>query len=149
MFFISHFHHLGCWSIDTHQRPSFKEIQRELDKIVRSGFTQTPNESFHTMQNDWKKEIAEVLQELRIKEKVRSISWKCLCEWLCIGYPLKVNRIQILYELFFAVCKWNQLLIYIFILLILFTPLVPKMLTRDVIEYVLLYVLTSFRLSKR
>lgn len=63
---------LGCWSIDTHQRPSFKEIQRELDKIVRSGFTQTPNESFHTMQNDWKKEIAEVLQELRIKEKVWS-----------------------------------------------------------------------------
>lgn len=60
----------GCWSNDPHKRPTFKEIQHELDKIVRSGFTETPNESFHTMQDGWKKEIAEVLEELRIKEKV-------------------------------------------------------------------------------
>lgn len=60
----------GCWASDPHNRPSFKEIQRELDIIARSGFSQTPNESFHTMQDGWKKEIAEVLQELRIKEKV-------------------------------------------------------------------------------
>lgn len=61
----------GCWECDPHSRPSFKEILRELDVIVRSGFTQTPHESFHTMQDGWKKEIAEVLQELRKKEKVR------------------------------------------------------------------------------
>lgn len=60
----------GCWSSDPHKRPSFEEILRELDAIARSGFTQTPNESFHTMQDGWKKEIAEVLHELRIKEKV-------------------------------------------------------------------------------
>lgn len=64
--------YLGCWASDPHNRPSFKAIQQELDAIARSGFTQTPNESFHTMQDGWKKEIAEVLQELRIKEKVRS-----------------------------------------------------------------------------
>lgn len=63
----------GCWSNDPHKRPTFKEIQHELDKIVRSGFTETPNESFHTMQDGWKKEIAEVLEELRIKEKVRDM----------------------------------------------------------------------------
>ncbi|XP_059619854.1 mitogen-activated protein kinase kinase kinase-like isoform X2 [Phlebotomus argentipes] len=59
----------GCWECDPHSRPSFKETLRELDVIVRSGFTQTPHESFHTMQDGWKKEIAEVLQELRKKEK--------------------------------------------------------------------------------
>uniref|UniRef100_A0A1B0CDE5 mitogen-activated protein kinase kinase kinase n=1 Tax=Lutzomyia longipalpis TaxID=7200 RepID=A0A1B0CDE5_LUTLO len=59
----------SCWECDPHNRPSFKEILRELDVIVRSGFTQTPHESFHTMQDGWKKEIAEVLQELRKKEK--------------------------------------------------------------------------------
>lgn len=64
----------GCWASDPHKRPSFKEIQRELDAIARSGFTQTPNESFHTMQDGWKKEIAEVLHELRIKEKVKMFS---------------------------------------------------------------------------
>jgi mitogen-activated protein kinase kinase kinase 9 len=34
---------------------------------------QTPHESFHNMQDCWKKEIAEVLHELRLKEKVRKI----------------------------------------------------------------------------
>jgi mitogen-activated protein kinase kinase kinase 9 len=48
----------------------FKEILSQLDSITRSGFMQTPHASFHTMQDNWKKEIAEVLQELRIKEKV-------------------------------------------------------------------------------
>lgn len=60
----------SCWESDPHRRPSFKEILRELDGIARSAFTQTPHESFHTMQDGWKKEIAEVLQELRTKEKV-------------------------------------------------------------------------------
>lgn len=62
----------GCWAKDPHKRPSFKEILIELDAIAKSGFTQTPNESFHTMQDGWKKEIAEVLHELRLKEKVGS-----------------------------------------------------------------------------
>uniref|UniRef100_A0A182QBG0 mitogen-activated protein kinase kinase kinase n=1 Tax=Anopheles farauti TaxID=69004 RepID=A0A182QBG0_9DIPT len=59
----------SCWEIDPHRRPSFKEIEKDLDIIARSGFAQTPHESFHTMQDGWKKEIAEVLQELRKKEK--------------------------------------------------------------------------------
>lgn len=57
---------------DPHKRPTFKEILRELNTIAMSGFGETPNESFHTMQDGWKKEIAEVLHELRIKEKVKS-----------------------------------------------------------------------------
>jgi mitogen-activated protein kinase kinase kinase 9 len=61
---------LACWETDPHRRPSFKDILQELDLISRSSFAQTPNESFHTMQDGWKKEIAEVLQELRMKEKV-------------------------------------------------------------------------------
>ncbi|XP_041764851.1 mitogen-activated protein kinase kinase kinase 11 isoform X2 [Anopheles merus] len=59
----------SCWEIDPHRRPSFKDIEKDLDIIARSGFAQTPHESFHTMQDGWKKEIAEVLQELRKKEK--------------------------------------------------------------------------------
>lgn len=58
-----------CWECDPHDRPSFKEILKVLDEISRSGFSQTPHESFHTLQDGWKKEIAEVLQELRKKEK--------------------------------------------------------------------------------
>lgn len=60
----------GCWEQDPHKRPSFKEILQELDVIACSGFGETPNESFHTMQDGWRKEINEVLFELRKKEKV-------------------------------------------------------------------------------
>ncbi|XP_055644405.1 mitogen-activated protein kinase kinase kinase 11-like isoform X2 [Toxorhynchites rutilus septentrionalis] len=59
----------SCWELDAHRRPSFRDIEKDLDIIARSGFAQTPHESFHTMQDGWKKEIAEVLQELRKKEK--------------------------------------------------------------------------------
>jgi mitogen-activated protein kinase kinase kinase 9 len=60
----------ACWEIDSHKRPNFKSILRDLEEIARSGFMQTPHESFHNMQDCWKKEIAEVLHELRLKEKV-------------------------------------------------------------------------------
>jgi mitogen-activated protein kinase kinase kinase 9 len=62
---------IACWEIDSHKRPPFKTIIRELEEIAVSGFMQTPYESFHNMQNCWKKEIAEVLHELRLKEKVK------------------------------------------------------------------------------
>ncbi|CRK92531.1 CLUMA_CG006068, isoform A [Clunio marinus] len=59
----------SCWEIDSHKRPQFKSILRDLEEIAASGFLQTPHESFHNMQDCWKKEIAEVLHELRLKEK--------------------------------------------------------------------------------
>ncbi|XP_037931821.1 mitogen-activated protein kinase kinase kinase [Teleopsis dalmanni] len=59
----------SCWESDPHNRPGFKDILIKLEDIARSGFTLTPQESFHTMQDGWKKEIAEVLHELRLKEK--------------------------------------------------------------------------------
>lgn len=61
---------LACWEIDSHKRPQFKSILKDLQEIAASGFMQTPHESFHNMQDCWKKEIAEVLHELRLKEKV-------------------------------------------------------------------------------
>lgn len=71
MFFL-YFRYKGCWAKDPHKRPSFGRILEELEAIAVSGFGETPNESFHTMQDGWKKEIAEVLHELRIKEKVNN-----------------------------------------------------------------------------
>lgn len=59
-----------CWQSDTHMRPGFEEILVSLDNIMHSAFTQTPHESFHTMQDNWRIEIEEVLNGLRMKEKV-------------------------------------------------------------------------------
>lgn len=60
----------ACWESDPHQRPTFEEILKALDVIAHSEFTQTPHESFHTMQDGWRREIEEVLLDLRMKEKV-------------------------------------------------------------------------------
>ncbi|XP_011310598.1 mitogen-activated protein kinase kinase kinase 10 isoform X2 [Fopius arisanus] len=58
----------ACWSCDSHGRPDFTEILEALDD-VRSAFAATPHESFHTMQENWRLEIEEVLHGLRMKEK--------------------------------------------------------------------------------
>lgn len=58
-----------CWASDSHSRPSFEMILDRFHKLIlNSSFTQTPYESFHTMQDDWKLEIEEVLDKLRMKE---------------------------------------------------------------------------------
>lgn len=86
-----------CWECDPHDRPSFKEILKVLDEISRSGFSQTPHESFHTLQDGWKKEIAEVLQELRKKEKVihESMSPNVLVRWR-LNSPINKMRFEFL-----------------------------------------------------
>ncbi|XP_076290486.1 mitogen-activated protein kinase kinase kinase 10 isoform X2 [Lasioglossum baleicum] len=58
----------ACWASDSHSRPGFVEILVALDE-VRSAFAATPHESFHTMQEDWRLEIEQVLHGLRMKEK--------------------------------------------------------------------------------
>ncbi|XP_017850431.1 LOW QUALITY PROTEIN: mitogen-activated protein kinase kinase kinase [Drosophila busckii] len=59
----------SCWEGDPHRRPDFKKIIEQLESSACSKFTLTPQESFHLMQEVWKKEIAEVLHDLREKEK--------------------------------------------------------------------------------
>lgn len=64
------FFRIACWDPDPHKRPPFEDILRSLDSIVHSEFTRTPHESFHTLQDNWKVEIEQVLHGLRTKEKV-------------------------------------------------------------------------------
>ncbi|XP_019867586.1 mitogen-activated protein kinase kinase kinase 9 isoform X2 [Aethina tumida] len=59
----------SCWDSEPHERPTFERILEKLDNIVHSSFTQEPHESFHQLQDGWRKEIEEVLLDLRRKEK--------------------------------------------------------------------------------
>ncbi|XP_053981737.1 mitogen-activated protein kinase kinase kinase 10-like isoform X4 [Hylaeus volcanicus] len=69
----------ACWASDSHSRPGFVEILVALDE-VRSAFAATPHESFHTMQEDWRLEIEQVLHGLRMKEKAcRSLEEELRC----------------------------------------------------------------------
>ncbi|KAK6306873.1 hypothetical protein J4Q44_G00220210 [Coregonus suidteri] len=58
-----------CWSPDPHLRPLFTSILDQLTAIEESGFFEMPAESFHSLQDDWKVEIQEMFDQLRVKEK--------------------------------------------------------------------------------
>ncbi|XP_062980445.1 mitogen-activated protein kinase kinase kinase 21 [Elgaria multicarinata webbii] len=57
-----------CWSQDPHIRPSFTLILEQLTAIEGAVMTEMPQESFHSMQDDWKLEIQQIFDELRTKE---------------------------------------------------------------------------------
>nr|XP_007988008.2 mitogen-activated protein kinase kinase kinase 21 isoform X2 [Chlorocebus sabaeus] len=58
-----------CWEQDPHIRPSFALILEQLTAIEGAVMTEMPQESFHSMQDDWKLEIQQMFDELRTKEK--------------------------------------------------------------------------------
>ncbi|CAH7040513.1 mitogen-activated protein kinase kinase kinase 21 [Phodopus roborovskii] len=58
-----------CWEQDPHIRPSFALILQQLTAIEGVVATEMPQESFHSMQEDWKLEIQQMFNELRTKEK--------------------------------------------------------------------------------
>ncbi|XP_008050559.1 mitogen-activated protein kinase kinase kinase 21 [Carlito syrichta] len=58
-----------CWEQDPHIRPSFALILEQLTAIEGAVMTEMPQESFHSMQDDWKLEIQHMFDELRTKEK--------------------------------------------------------------------------------
>lgn len=64
---------LECWQQDPHIRPSFALILEQLTAIEGAVMTEMPQESFHSMQDDWKLEIQQMFDELRTKEKVSNI----------------------------------------------------------------------------
>ncbi|PWA20442.1 hypothetical protein CCH79_00003884 [Gambusia affinis] len=62
-----------CWSANPRGRPSFTSILRRLQAIEQSSMFQMPLESFHSLQEDWRLEIQQMFDELRAKEKVRTV----------------------------------------------------------------------------
>ncbi|XP_048475702.1 mitogen-activated protein kinase kinase kinase 11-like [Rhincodon typus] len=73
-----------CWDQDPHHRPQFAAILEQLMAIEEQALLDIPQESFHSMQDDWKLEIQSMFNELRAKEK----------ELLCREEELKRAALQ-------------------------------------------------------
>ncbi|KAK1792845.1 hypothetical protein P4O66_012757, partial [Electrophorus voltai] len=58
-----------CWDQDPHRRPSFASILTQLCALEQQVMEQMPQDSFHSLQEDWKLEIQDMFDELRAKEK--------------------------------------------------------------------------------
>ncbi|GAA6231612.1 mitogen-activated protein kinase kinase kinase 21-like isoform X1 [Lates japonicus] len=58
-----------CWDQDPHVRPSFSCILEQLSAIEEAVMATMPQDSFHSMQDDWRVEIQAMFDELRTREK--------------------------------------------------------------------------------
>ncbi|XP_070785672.1 mitogen-activated protein kinase kinase kinase 11 [Enoplosus armatus] len=58
-----------CWDQDPHRRPNFSSILAQLTALERQVKEEMPQDSFHSLQEDWKLEIQDMFDELRAKEK--------------------------------------------------------------------------------
>ncbi|KAJ8348350.1 hypothetical protein SKAU_G00269390 [Synaphobranchus kaupii] len=58
-----------CWDQDPHNRPSFASILAQLMALEQQVLEKMPQDSFHSLQEDWKLEIHHMFNELRAKEK--------------------------------------------------------------------------------
>lgn len=58
-----------CWHQTPQYRPTFAGIIKSLEEVQLSSFMTTPQDSFHTLQEDWRLEIEEMFDELRSREK--------------------------------------------------------------------------------
>ena len=63
-----------CWNPDPPARPVFSTVLDSLQLIAESSFVETPNLSFHVLQDDWRNEIEFMFEELRSKEQVSASS---------------------------------------------------------------------------
>lgn len=64
---------LDCWAQDPHRRPDFASILQQLEALEAQVVREMPRDSFHSMQEGWKREIQDLFDELRAKEKVRRV----------------------------------------------------------------------------
>ncbi|KAM8882120.1 mitogen-activated protein kinase kinase kinase 11 [Synchiropus picturatus] len=58
-----------CWDQDPHRRPNFASILAQLMALEQQVKEEMPQDSFHSLQEDWKLEIQDMFDELRAKEK--------------------------------------------------------------------------------
>ncbi|XP_069015237.1 mitogen-activated protein kinase kinase kinase 11 [Embiotoca jacksoni] len=58
-----------CWDQDPHRRPNFSSILAQLTALEQQVKEEMPQDSFHSLQEDWKLEIQDMFDEIRAKEK--------------------------------------------------------------------------------
>jgi len=70
---LQYVYDVECWSPEPQERPAFSAVVASLQLIAQSSFVNTPNLSFHVLQDDWRNEIEFMFEELRSKEQVRDV----------------------------------------------------------------------------
>ena len=67
-----------CWKVSAHDRPTFSELFEQINAIIEINYNTNginhmePNEeSYQSLQKDWREEIQDMFKELKDKEQVK------------------------------------------------------------------------------
>ncbi|CAF3604797.1 unnamed protein product [Rotaria sp. Silwood1] len=65
-----------CWQLLPKDRPTFSELYEQINKIIEINYTnndlsymETNDETYSSLQQDWRKEIQDIFEELKTKEQ--------------------------------------------------------------------------------
>ena len=61
-----------CWKILPRERPTFSELLDQINGIIEMNSTNS-EETYQSLQKDWRQEIQDMFNELKEKEQVKLI----------------------------------------------------------------------------
>jgi len=77
LFFGNEKYRLDCWQSLPQDRPTFSRLYEQINDIIERNYAnkdssdmESTDESYLSMQEDWKKEIQIIFEELKTKEQV-------------------------------------------------------------------------------
>jgi mitogen-activated protein kinase kinase kinase MLK4 len=67
-----------CWQLLPQDRPTFSQLYEQIDHIINTNYennelnnTESNEEIYSSLQQDWRKEIRDIFEELKTKEQVK------------------------------------------------------------------------------
>ncbi len=60
-----------CWQILPHERPTFSDLLEQINQIIEKHHMEPNEESYQSLQKDWREEIQDMFNELKEKEQVK------------------------------------------------------------------------------
>jgi hypothetical protein len=77
LFFYEEYYIVDCWQILPQDRPTFSQLYDQINNIIETNYTsnelnnmEPSEETYSSLQQDWRKEIQDIFEELKTKEQV-------------------------------------------------------------------------------
>ena len=61
---------IDCWKTSPQERPTFSQLLEEINQIIEINRMEPNEESYQSLQKDWRQEIQDMFSELKEKEQV-------------------------------------------------------------------------------
>ncbi|UJR27064.1 hypothetical protein I4U23_008367 [Adineta vaga] len=59
----------NCWKIPPHERPTFSDLLEHINLIIERNYMESNEDSYQSLQKDWRLEIQDMFNELKEKEQ--------------------------------------------------------------------------------